>query len=101
MRRCAVSHAHLANAGARCAPARAHRTDDFGACARECARGVAHHMASLTFSSHPRRAPQRFVYSSPMKRSSSPGDTNATFRGVIEHLGEGTYPEKGRREKVR
>ena len=42
-----------------------------------------------------------FVYSSPMKRSSSPGDTNATFRGIIEHQGEGTYPPRGVRDKAR
>lgn len=46
------------------------------------------------------RTPNGFGYSSPMKRSSSPGDINATFRGVIEHLPDGSYPARGNREKI-
>ena len=46
------------------------------------------------------RTPNGFMYSSPMKRSTSPGSMEGTFRGVIEHEGEGTYAARGRREKV-
>lgn len=41
-----------------------------------------------------------FGYSSPMKRSSGLGDDQATFRGQIEHLPDGTYVEKGVRGKI-
>jgi len=41
-----------------------------------------------------------FRYSSPMKKSSSSGDYYATFSGPMDHLDDGTYDRKGRKEKV-
>lgn len=44
-------------------------------------------------------APNGFVYSNPMKKSSAPGDTNGTFAGVIENMPESSFAQ-GARSKL-